>query len=89
MYEFDEELWDRQQEENVADPWRGTSDGWLIKRVVASRLADEDRYLQIGTGQWCAAPFATLFPIRSAAIVYAQAYGYCVGESVEIVTHAG
>ena len=48
---------------------------------------DRPRYLQIGTGQWCGAEYATLFPLYSTAIVYAKEFGYVVGETVRIVKH--
>lgn len=89
MYEFDEQRWNQQQDEQDATPWRQVQQGWLIQRVTTAPSArirtSEPQFLQIGTGQWCAARYATLFPLRSAAIVYARAYGYRVGESVEIV----
>ncbi|MEM8666947.1 MAG: hypothetical protein AAGG48_05495 [Planctomycetota bacterium] len=64
--------------------------GWLIERMgAAGRRFDEDlpRYLQLGTGQWCGAEFATLFPIRSAALIYAREFGYEPGRNVRLVWH--
>jgi hypothetical protein len=48
---------------------------------------DEPQFLQIGTGQWCAAKYATLFPIPSAAEVYAKEFGYIVDFHVKVVKH--
>ncbi len=89
MYEFDEESWDDQETE--ASDARGIREGWLIELAnhePKSRIAaNPPQYLQIGTGQWCAANYATLFPLRGTAIVYAKEFGYRVGQSVRIVKH--
>ena len=88
MYEFDEERWDEQDAE-LGD-LKGTAEGWLIQSVEAaeSRIsASTAQFLQIGTGQWCSADYATLFPLQSAAIVYAKEFGYVVGRTVRIVKH--
>lgn len=86
MYEFDEERWDEQDADS--GDVMGIADGWLIQSVDAAQARIVARvavYLQIGTGQWCSADYATLFPLRSAAIVYAKEFGYVVGDSVRIV----
>ena len=64
--------------------------GWLIERIgtEAARLGcDPPRYLQIGTGQWCAAEYATLFPLQSTAAVYAKEFGYEIGHQVRVIWH--
>ena len=86
MYEFDEERWDAQDADS--GDVMGIADGWLIQSVDAAQariVARGEVYLQIGTGQWCSADYATLFPFRSTAIVYAKEFGYVVGHSVRIV----
>ena len=52
--------------------------GWLIARVARSDSQYRDsqyraaeRFLQLGTGQWCGLSAATWFPVRSAAAAYA------------------
>lgn len=61
--------------------------GWLIRRQTAGDC-DQPLYLQIGTGQWCAAQYATLFPLRRTAVTYAIDFGYSPGETAEIVPFA-
>ncbi|MFK8111332.1 MAG: hypothetical protein AB8B91_03995 [Rubripirellula sp.] len=75
--------------------------GWLIQRTtkavsdvrgpVGKRpeavITDEPQFLQIGTGQWCSAKYATLFPLASAAEVYAEEFGYVLGYHVKLVKH--
>lgn len=61
------------------------TDGWLIERPVLSGKGEEPRYLQIGTGQWCAATYATLFPHRRTAVSYAVDFGYQPGTTARIV----
>ena len=88
MYEFDEQRWDEQGSESGGV--NGIADGWMIQAIQATKprvLASEPVHLQIGTGQWCTADYATLFPLRSAAIVYAKEFGYEVGVTVRIVKH--
>ncbi len=52
------------------------TEGWLIQRCGHVGDEGERRYLQIGTGQWCGAIYATLFPLRETAITYAIEFGY-------------
>ncbi len=88
MYEFDEERWDEQGAES--GDVKGIAAGWLIQSVdiTASRIvAHQAMFLQIGTGQWCSADYATLFPLRSTAVVYAKEFGYVLGHTVRIVKH--
>ena len=60
------------------------NDGWLIERCGPSGPG-EKRYLQIGTGQWCGAAYATVFPQPSTAELYAVDFGYEPGKSVRVV----
>ena len=87
MYEFDEERWDGQTAE-VCEGY-DLQGGWLIQKrgsdPRSSSLRCQRIYLQIGNGQWCEPEFATLFPTTSAAIAYAQRFGYAIGQTVEIV----
>lgn len=88
MYEFDEERWDNQGPD--FGDLEGIETGWMIQSLqeTGSRaLAPEPVHLQIATGQWCSARYATLFPVRSAAVAYAKEFGYVVGETVRIVKH--
>ena len=88
MYEFDEERWDQQVPE--AAEVKGYADGWMIQSIQEKEsplVSVEPVHLQIGTGQWCSARYATLFPVRSAALIYAREFGYVVGETVRIVKH--
>lgn len=100
MYEFEEDRWDEQETET--DETRGILEGWLIQRTGDGQVLristdqsgsgraaafDQPLFLQIGTGQWCGAPYATLFPRHSTAMVYAKEFGYVVGQSVQIVRH--
>lgn len=88
MYEFDEERWDEQKSEtgNLGH----LSEGWMIELKRPDReqrFGSIPRFLQIGTGQWCAAEYATLFPERSTAIVYAKEFGLDLGGPLRIVRH--
>ncbi|MGI9472344.1 MAG: hypothetical protein ACR2NZ_12455 [Rubripirellula sp.] len=88
MYEFDEERWDEQPPEtgNLGH----LAEGWMIELSRPDRerrFASIPRFLQIGTGQWCTAEYATLFPERSTAIVYAQEFGLDLTVAVRIVRH--
>lgn len=90
MYDFDEQQWD-QQEAEIYD-WRRPREGWLIAKSphmnhFHDSFEEESAYLQIATGQWCCADHATLFPLRSAAVVYAQEFGLVADRSVRIVAH--
>jgi len=63
MYEFDEESWDEQQAEtgHLGRPLAG----WLIEWKLPAadqRFTLIPRFLQIGTGQWCAAEYRPFFP---------------------------
>lgn len=101
MYEFDEEGWfDEEWDQNCADQGEPLTNGWLIqlteKPIHSRDLRGRDRsiknclepqFLQIATGQWCSAQYATLFPVSSAAEVYAEEFGYVVGYHVELVKH--
>lgn len=88
MYEFHPRFW-VMDERSIES--RACTEGWLIERMgndAESRLGcDPPRYLQIGTGQWCGAPYATLFPQQSAANAYAKEFGYEVGRNVRLVWH--
>lgn len=87
MYEFDEARWDRQTAEVCED--YDPLGGWLIQKLGPDQRSSPQHgqriYLQIGNGQWCEPEFATLFPTTSAAIAYAQRFGYAVGQTVAIV----
>ncbi len=88
MYEFDEESWDEQQAET--DYPGQPADGWLIEwRFPATdrRFTLIPRFLQIGTGQWCSAEYATLFPERTIALAYAEELGIPLQGGVRIVKH--
>lgn len=86
MYEFDSRPWETDQ--RGFEP-RLSWEGWLIERIGTdgeSRFGGcPPRYLQIGTGQWCGARYATLFPLQSAAMIYAKEFGYRVGFDVRVV----
>jgi hypothetical protein len=70
-----------------ADRQRITA-GWLIARCGDGESdSTERRYLQIGTGQWCGAAYATLFPRRRTAIIYAIEFGYVVGRTAVVVPY--
>ncbi len=73
-------------------PHTALTRGWLIEssreQKAGKRVGASDRrFLQIGTGQWCGAEFATLFPLRRTAIAYAREFGLLVERDVEIVEH--
>lgn len=94
MYEFDEDRWDVQESE-MAEAMR-IVDGWLIQTSPSSsgvifranpKHASEPKFLQIATGQWCSAEYATLFPLMSAAETYAKEFGFDIGTDVKIVRH--
>ena len=97
MYGFENENlapWDQWEDETeaAADEFRGVMEGWLIQRTAppercSGSKEELTRYLQIGTGQWCSAPYATLFPLYSTAVLYAGVFGFVVGENVRIVRH--
>jgi hypothetical protein len=61
----------------------------LSDRRCDAEVADDSlrRFLQIGTGQWCGAQYATLFPLRRTAIAYAREFGLLVDGGVQIVEH--
>ena len=84
----DEETW----QPNAQSPAKGLTKGWLIERIdfLGTEQADCDsnrRFLQIGTGQWCGAPYATLFPMRRTAIAYTREFGLAVDRKVRIVAY--
>ena len=88
MYEFDEESWDEQQAET--DHLDRPATGWLIEWKLPApdqRFTLIPRFLQIGTGQWCAAEYATLFPERATAEAYAKEFGIPLRGTVSIVRH--
>lgn len=69
---------------------KGLTKGWLIERASRGKEGGGTdgslrRYLQIGTGQWCGAEFATLFPLRRTAITYAREFGLLVEQEAQIV----
>ncbi len=53
--------------------WNHICRGWLIARVTRDHAGGSvgERFLQLGTGQWCTAAAATWFPVRTAAATYA------------------
>ncbi len=65
------------------------AEGWLIERIghpAKTQFRQElPRFLQIGTGQWCSAEYATWFPLQSAAQVYAKEFGYKTDRDVRVV----
>ena len=67
--------------------------GWLIESIDSpKRSHKQDRpplFLQIGTGQWCGAEYATLFPLKRTAIIYAREFGLLIDRKVRIVPHHG
>ena len=67
------------------------AEGWLIERIghpAATQFGrDSPRFLQIGTGQWCSAEYATWYPLQSAAQVYAKEFGYETDRDVRVVWH--
>ena len=88
MYEFDEESWDEQQAD--AGYLGRPIAGWLIEWKLPAadqRFILVPRFLQIGTGQWCAAEYATLFPERATAEAYADEFGIPLTGAVRIVQH--
>ena len=73
-------------------PPKGLTSGWLIELRPArhdfGNLGDSSRrFLQIGTGQWCGAQYATLFPLRRTAVTYAREFGLLVDREVQIVAY--
>lgn len=94
MYEFNEDRWNQQKsrtDQSESGQWNAAVGGWLVCQAESTEgdrfPPKRRRFLQIGTGQWCSAEYATLFPIRSAAIVYAKTFGYTIGDDVTIVHH--
>ena len=65
----------------------GPSAGWVIARAdISDRNPSGLRQcLQLGTGQWCPANYATWFEARGTAETYAVDYGYHIGSDVVIV----
>lgn len=61
--------------------------GWLIARVARDHAGGgvSERFLQLGTGQWCTAAAATWFPVRTAAAAYAADLVPAVGDQIVIV----
>ena len=59
--------------------------GWVIEGRRVEDGQPTGRFLQIGTGQWCPQQYATIFPLRKTAAVYAHEFGYSVGYSVSVV----
>ncbi len=86
MNEFDEERWDQQNAE-YRDEF-GLTHGWLIQKVQPGQrtaLVDSQPiYLQIATGQWCTPKYATLFPTKSAALIYAVELGHAVVPAIPV-----
>lgn len=60
--------------------------GWLIRQRLPDGTKTE-KFLQIGTGQWCPSQYATRFPMQRTAMVYANEFGYSVGYTAEIVPY--
>ena len=63
------------------------SSGWVIERRRPEDGQPTGRFLQIGTGQWCPQQYATIFPLRKTAIVYAHEFGYSIGHNAMIVRY--
>ncbi|MGB7345441.1 MAG: hypothetical protein WBD20_14600 [Pirellulaceae bacterium] len=61
--------------------------GWLIEGRRVQDGSPTGKFLQIGTGQWCPQQYATVFPLRQTAIVYAHEFGYSVGHSAFVVRY--
>lgn len=59
--------------------------GWVIEGRRADDGQPTGRFLQIGTGQWCPQEYATVFPLRKTAVVYACEFGYSVGHNANVV----
>ncbi|QDT07124.1 hypothetical protein K227x_55490 [Rubripirellula lacrimiformis] len=101
MYDFDEQSWDDQASDDQAcfdqNDWKVTQGGYLIQRLTpldldlnqapdaAESSVAEYRFLQIGTGQWCSAVHATVFPQPSTAEAYAWEFGYVIGRHARVV----
>ncbi|TWU56577.1 hypothetical protein Poly51_24930 [Rubripirellula tenax] len=93
MYQFDEESWDECPEDDAAcfdqRPWKSVDGGFLIQRLDRGKdeqfCATGPFFLQIGTGQWCDARFATVFPKRSTAEFYAWEFGRIVGRDACVI----
>ncbi|KAA5540028.1 hypothetical protein FYK55_22175 [Roseiconus nitratireducens] len=73
----------------------GLKFGWLIARPIRPRdvrvavgvspSGPRIECLQIATGQWCPPEYATWFPVRSAAVMYAHDMGYQLRQDVQIL----
>lgn len=65
--------------------------GWLIGLIDNPKRSDKHNrpplFLQIGTGQWCGAEYATVFPLKRTAIIYAREFGLLIDRKVRIVPH--
>jgi len=61
--------------------------GWVIEGQRSKDGSPTGRYLQIGTGQWCPQQYATVFPIRQTAVIYANEFGYSVGHNACVVRY--
>ncbi len=62
--------------------------GWLIQQRSPDGTKT-DKFLQIGTGQWCPSQSATRFPARNTAMIYAHEFGYSVGYTADVVPYVG
>ena len=61
--------------------------GWVIEGRRTEDGSPSGRFLQIGTGQWCPQQYATVFPLRQTAVIYANEFGYSIGHNAAIVRY--
>ena len=80
---------DRTNSNNSADSNAPVKSGWVIEGRRADSGESTHRFLQIGTGQWCPQQYATVFPLKETAIVYAHEFGYSVGHNANVVRYCG
>ena len=64
---------------------KGLAHGWVIEGFRDDDGQSTGRFLQIGTGQWCPCEYATVFPLKETAMVYAHEFGYSIGRNARIV----
>lgn len=57
-----------------------------LERTKDRKLVKHRQFLQIATGQWTSPQYATRFPLRKTATLYAREYGFLPGQEIRVIS---